>query len=141
MGGDERVLRGESGEESLAIELSEAALVQALGFRSEEEKPGADGELDFRLYIEGKGCDGFYYGVCRDGHRKGDYCFPQEGSGVRVLVDPETWSYVKGSRIDWVDDERGRGFLVENPRHRAFRGKFFKRKSWQESLRLGREGG
>jgi iron-sulfur cluster assembly accessory protein len=90
-----------------------------------------------RLYLEGKGCDGFYYGVTFDDAQLEDHRFPQEltpQSEIDVIVDPDTLQFVSGSTIDWVNDERGQGFLVNNPSQRAFRGKFFKRKSWLEKF-------
>jgi len=82
-----------------------------------------------RLYLDGKGCDGFFYGVTFDQAEATDLHFLQHD--IDVIVDPETIEFVHGSTIDWVDDERGRGFLVDNPRHSKFRGKFYKRPSWQ----------
>ena len=86
-----------------------------------------------RLYLEGKGCDGFTYGVAFDAPTASDLIFSQTG-GIQVAVDTQTLPFVQGSTIQWVDDERGKGFLVENPHHRKFRGKFFKRKDWEQKL-------
>ena len=86
-----------------------------------------------RLYLEGKGCDGFYYGICFDTIRQDDHHYPQD-HGVTVVVDPDTITFVHGSTVEWIDDERGQGFLVNNPHHRKFRGKFFKRQAWQDHL-------
>ena len=85
-----------------------------------------------RLYLEGKGCDGFFYGVCFDTERPDDTSILQ--GSLKIVVDKETLQYVDGSSIDWVDDERGKGFLVSNPNHKQFRGKFFKRKQWKTKL-------
>jgi iron-sulfur cluster assembly accessory protein len=90
-----------------------------------------------RVWLEGKGCDGFYYGVSFDQANGDDIVFIS--SGVQVVVDPQTIEYVDGSEIDWIDDERGRGFLVNNPNHKKFRGKFYKRQQWQERLRSNRD--
>ncbi|MCX6125827.1 MAG: iron-sulfur cluster assembly accessory protein [Proteobacteria bacterium] len=92
-----------------------------------------------RLYLEGKGCDGFYYGVTFDEPSIEDVRFPQLNQLnndflIDVVVDPETLQFVEGSEIDWVDDERGRGFLVNNPNQKSFRGKFFKREAWKKKL-------
>ena len=85
--------------------------------------------LQLRLYIEGKGCDGFYYGVSFDQATSEDSHF--EDLGVKIIVDKDTLRFCDGSTIDWVDDERGKGFLVDNPNHNKFRGKFFRRKNWE----------
>ncbi len=93
---------------------------------------------DLRLYIEGKGCDGFTYGVSFDLAQAGDVHFPQfddkQDKIVDLVIDPDTIKYVNGSTINWIDDERGKGFLVENPLHKKFRGKFFKREGWEQKL-------
>lgn len=90
------------------------------------------GESALRLYIEGKSCDGFYYGVCVDTPSPGDiHCLCD---GVNVIIDEQAYPYLVGSVLDWVDDERGKGFLVNNPRQKAFRGKFFRRKDWQRRI-------
>lgn len=110
------------------VSLAPEALTAALKFA--EEVPEYEGK-SLRLYIEGKGCDGFNYGVTFDDATATDIRFEQ-GSGVVLVLDKEVLPYVEGAVIQWVDDERGRGFLVENPLHRKFRGKFFKRSSWSK---------
>lgn len=82
-----------------------------------------------RLYLDGKGCDGFYYGLCFDKKENKDHVIVVDN--LNLVVDSETLKYVKGSKIDFIDDDRGRGFLVENPNQKNFRGKFFKRKNWE----------
>lgn len=88
--------------------------------------------LSLRLYLEGKGCDGFYYGVSFDRRSADDICFDNEG--LELIVDRATLKFVDDSTIDWIDDQRGQGFLVDNPNHRRYRGKFFKKTSWQQWL-------
>lgn len=87
-------------------------------------------KFDLRVYLSGKGCDGFEYGVSFDARQ--DVDLAEAFDSIVTIIDPETAKYVGGSTIDWVDDERGRGFLVENPNHKKYRGKFFKRKGWEE---------
>ena len=87
--------------------------------------------LPLRVYLAGKGCDGFDYGVCfTDEISPDDH--QEFHENLKIICDQNTLSIVKGSTIDWVNDERGQGFLVTNPRHGLFKGKFYKRKSWQE---------
>ncbi len=96
-----------------------------------------------RLYLSGKGCDGFEYGVSFDDPAEDDLiCQPSDQEKQNVddkdrlcfIVDPETAEFVNGSEISWVDDERGKGFLVENPKHKRFRGKFFKDDQWRRKI-------
>lgn len=118
----------------MAITMDEQAILQTRQFQQEHEEWRS---LFLRLYLAGKGCDGFSYGVSFDDAKEEDLHIRQEASDgqlVELIVDPDTFRFVKGARITWVDDERGRGYLVENPRHKSFRGKFFKRKGWEERL-------
>lgn len=112
--------------DALRIVLSEAAQAEAERLEATPEFSGKP----VRLYLEGKGCDGFFYGVAFSDPLPGDLTY-QQGK-LTLVVDKETFPFLAGSRVEWVDDERGRGFLVENPNHRRFRGKFFKRKAWQD---------
>ncbi len=115
------------------IMLTPAALQAAIKYQ--EDVPEYR-DLDLRLYLSGKGCDGFDYGVTFSTAESDDAIFTTS-SGLKIIVDPKTLPFVRGSTIEWVDDERGRGFLVENPRHKKFRGKFYKRANWQERLLEG----
>lgn len=113
-----------------AIYISPQALAAALDLQKHTARYR---NLPLRLYIDGKGCDGFYYGVTFDPQSPDDLVFPQEG-GLVCIIDPPAFEFCKGSTIEWIDDERGTGFLVENPQQWKFRGKFFKRKAWIEKL-------
>lgn len=110
------------------ILLTDAALVQARALAADPERAGHG----LRFYIDGKGCDGFFYGVAFDLRGERDLGYDQDG--LPLIVDPESFRFMHGSRVDWIDDERGRGFLVENPGHRRYRGKFFKKNAWKDKL-------
>lgn len=115
--------------EEAHIYLTPGALAQALELqRTTPEYSG----LPLRLYIEGKGCDGFYYGVNFDKAEPDDLHFSIDE--LECIVDNRTLLFCKGSTIDWVDDERGKGFLVENPKEKSFRGKFYKKSTWRTRL-------
>ena len=108
------------------ITLSARARAKATELSHNTDKPS------LRLYLEGKGCDGFYYGVAFDYPTSSDHHFPQ--GGVDVIVDSDSLRFVAGSSIDWVDDQRGSGFLVTNPAHKKYRGKFYKKSFWRQQL-------
>jgi iron-sulfur cluster assembly accessory protein len=88
---------------------------------------------DLRLYLAGKQCDGFEYGVSFDTREIDDKVIPIDKT-INLICDPRTLEFVDGSTIDWVNDERGKGYLVINPNHKRFRGKFFKKSAWKEKL-------
>ena len=118
--------------EPLKIIMTAEAIAAALDLQ--KTNPEHSGKA-LRIYLAGKGCDGFEYGVGFD-LADGDDIHIDTGQSreVDVVVDKKTLGFVAGSTILWVDDERGRGFLVENPSHRKFRGKFYKSKFWEQRL-------
>ena len=71
-------------------------------------------DLALRVYVTPGGCSGFSYGMTfAEGAEEGDVIAEQEG--VRVVVDPMSAMYVKGSEIDFVDDLMGQSFQIRNP--------------------------
>ncbi len=111
------------------IKFTADAIIQARRIAHEsnfsDQKP-------IRVYIDGKGCDGFYYGVAFSEQETNDLIGEQDG--LTIICDQESHQFLRGSLVTWVDDTRGQGFLVENPNHRKFRGKFYRKKDWQERL-------
>lgn len=75
--------------------------------------PDAEGK-DLRIFIQGVGCSGFAYGFAFDEPRDGDTVI-EASDTLRVLVDPHSAPHLNGSSVDFVDDERGSGFTVDNP--------------------------
>ena len=71
-------------------------------------------EAGLRVFISEGGCSGFSYGMALEEE-------PQEGdqvvetSGVKLIVDEYSWSYVVGSEIDYVNSLMGGGFTIHNP--------------------------
>lgn len=121
----------ESGQISVCLE--DDAVAHAI--RLSQSRTEWEG-LPLRLYIDGKGCSGFYYGLSFDHETSEDIRISQQSAADELLLitDKDTAPFVDGSVISWVDDERGCGFLVTNPRHKQFRGKFFRRKDWQQRI-------
>lgn len=70
-------------------------------------------DKDLRIFIQGADCSGLAYGFTFDEQQAGDTVV--EAGGIRVLVDPQSAPYLQGATVDWVNDERGAGFTVDNP--------------------------
>ena len=68
-----------------------------------------------RVYVAGGGCCGVNFGMALDNNiRDIDTTF--ETDGVRVVVDEVSIDYLRGARIDFVNDPvRGAGFAVDSP--------------------------
>ena len=73
----------------------------------------AAGPAGLRLQVEKGGCAGMQYTMQVDAPKPADQIFAQDG--VSVLVDTESYSYLQGSTIDYVDALNDSGFKLENP--------------------------
>lgn len=77
-----------------------------------ERQPSQD--LALRVYVTPGGCSGFNYGMTfAEEVEEGDSVVEQDG--VRVVVDPMSAMYLKGSEVDFVDALMGGGFALRNP--------------------------
>lgn len=97
--------------ETNAVQLTPAAaeiIRQLLAERNLDES------YALRLYLAGRTCSGWQYGMALDNNpAETDLIF--ECEGVRLLVDDQSIEYLRGATVDFIDDERGKGFLVDNP--------------------------
>jgi iron-sulfur cluster assembly accessory protein len=68
-----------------------------------------------RVYVSGGGCSGLSYGMAiEDAPEEGDQVFAE--NGVQIVVDPKSYMYIAGAKIDWATDQMmGGGFKIENP--------------------------
>jgi iron-sulfur cluster assembly accessory protein len=76
------------------------------------EMPEAVGR-ELRIFVQAGGCSGVQYGFTFDEHQDGDTVV--EAGGIRILVDPQSAPFLTGAAVDYVDDERGVGFVVDSP--------------------------
>jgi iron-sulfur cluster assembly accessory protein len=99
-----------SGESKPLLTLTEAAIEKVKFFA----KTMPDSlEKPLRIFIQGGGCSGFQYGFTFDEKKENDNVI--ETGGVTVVVDPQSATYLKDARVNYVEDFRGAGFAVENP--------------------------
>lgn len=67
-----------------------------------------------RVYVQGSGCCGVQYGMALDNKTyEQDVFF--EFDGVKLVVDPVSLDYMRGTVIDFVDGPQGKGFAINNP--------------------------
>lgn len=67
-----------------------------------------------RVSVVGGGCSGFQYSLDLDKEeRLGDLSFDVDG--LRVIVDPMSVQYLKGTTIDYVETAYQSGFSFTNP--------------------------
>lgn len=96
--------------EGNTINLTEGAINKVKAFATTNKDAGGK---HLRVYVQGGGCSGFQYGFTFDEQRDDDQI--SEVGGVKVVLDPVSLPYLKGATVDWVEDFRGSGFVVQNP--------------------------
>ena len=70
--------------------------------------------LKLRVFVQGGGCSGFQYGFTFDEDQQEDDTAVDK-DGVRLLVDPMSFQYLIGAKIDYKDDIDGARFIINNP--------------------------
>ncbi|MBX9740184.1 MAG: iron-sulfur cluster insertion protein ErpA [Beijerinckiaceae bacterium] len=76
-------------------------------------KGEAEGAM-LRVAVNGGGCSGFSYSFDIDTKRAEDDLVIENGDAT-VLIDSVSLDFLKGARIDFVDDLIGQSFKIDNP--------------------------
>ena len=98
-------------ETAEVVTLTERAAGKVRDLMAQE--PAGEAEV-LRIAIQGGGCGGYEYQLGFDrGATADDTEF--EFYGVRVVVDPASAPYLKGSTVDFVESLQESGFKVDNP--------------------------
>lgn len=91
--------------------LFTASAAEAISKALKEE--GEAGDF-LRVSVVGGGCSGYQYGLDFDKEeRMGDLAL--EFGGVKVVIDPISLGYLKGTVVDYVSGLNGTGFQFKNP--------------------------
>jgi iron-sulfur cluster assembly accessory protein len=93
------------------ISLTDRAVAELKDLMQSQGREAAS----LRIWVAGGGCSGLSYGMGLDDDapEQGDMTFEQDG--VRIIVDPISLGYMEGSKVDFVDDDFGGGFKIDNP--------------------------
>jgi iron-sulfur cluster insertion protein len=70
--------------------------------------------LKLRVFVTGGGCSGFQYGFSFDEAVNEDDSVISN-HGAELLVDPLSYQYLAGARVDYVEGLQGAKFVVNNP--------------------------
>ena len=92
------------------LEFTSGAAEKVLELIEEEQNDA----LKLRVYVQGGGCSGFQYGFTFDEEQQEDDTAVDK-DGVRLLVDPMSFQYLIGAKIDFKDDIDGARFIINNP--------------------------
>ena len=96
--------------EPAGIELSTSAVGKIRELLVEENNTA----LRLRIYVTGGGCSGFSYGFAfEEQTAEDDNLFDRDGVGV--VVDPMSFAYLAGARVDFEDGLEGARFIISNP--------------------------
>lgn len=69
---------------------------------------------NLRVMVIGGGCSGFTYDMnFVDNINPGDW--ELEFEGLNVVVDPMSYTYLEGTKIDYIESFQYSGFRFENP--------------------------
>lgn len=100
--------------------MSEAATEHLVGLTAsaarrvaeilQAEAPGSA----LRVGVDGGGCSGFQYTYDIVGARAAEDLV-LERDGATVLIDQTSLEFLRGARIDFVDNLMGRMFKIDNP--------------------------
>jgi iron-sulfur cluster assembly accessory protein len=93
------------------IYLSQAAANEIRRLQASRQKT----DSYFRLGVQQGGCSGLYYTLdfC-DAPYGGDRAC--ESQGISILVDEESYSYLKDLKLDFAEDLMGGSFRFQNPK-------------------------
>lgn len=92
------------------MELTELAVSKVQQMAVDQEL----GDQGLRIMVVGGGCSGFTYDMdFAEGEKSGDWTF--DFHGLKVFVDPMSFAYLEGTKIDYVESFQFSGFHFENP--------------------------
>ncbi|MEL6329887.1 MAG: iron-sulfur cluster assembly accessory protein [Planctomycetota bacterium] len=98
--------------EQAGVILSETA-AREIKTIIEQQELDAD-KVRLRVGVKGGGCSGFSYILdLTETQKDSDEEFEQHG--VRVICDPKSLLYLRGTTVDFKDEIMGRGFVFNNP--------------------------
>ncbi len=87
------------------------AAVEAVSKALKEE--GEEGDF-LRVSVVGGGCSGYQYGLDFDKEeRMGDLSL--DFNGTKIVIDPISAGYIRGTVVDYVSGLHGTGFQFKNP--------------------------
>ena len=91
------------------LQISQAAALHLLSLVPDD----APERTGLRIFVQKGGCAGLQYEMRVDQVAKGDLL--SERDGAVVMVDEQSYAFLKGAELDYCDDLTGTGFRIVNP--------------------------
>jgi len=96
------------------IELTDTAAAELKQLLKKEKKV----DHGLRIFVAGMGCNGLQYGLMLEkSPKEGEEV--SESNGVKIFYDKEIKDDIDEFRIDFIDNEYGKGFVIDNPNARC----------------------
>ena len=97
---------------SSTITLTETAATAVQDLFTERDLEG----YSLRVFVSsgGCGCSGPQYGMALENNQNANDSVSSQ-HGVNLVVDDISAEYLSGAVIDYIEDETGTGFKIENP--------------------------
>ena len=96
--------------EPVSMTFTDNAAAKVKSLIAEEDND----RLKLRVFVTGGGCSGFQYGFSFDETVNEDDTVI-ENKDAELLVDPLSYQYLVGAKIDYVEGLEGARFVVDNP--------------------------
>lgn len=97
-------------QEQVGISVTDRAAEEVRAVLTDQGEPDAM----LRIYVAGGGCSGLQYGMALETEpMEGDRVF--EEKGVRIVIDQQSYPYLMGANVDYLEGLMGAGFKIENP--------------------------
>ncbi len=93
----------------MSIALTKEAITEVKRMMAKESREG----IALRVGVKGGGCSGLSYFL--DFDQKKDKDLEMDFEGIKVVVDPKSDLYLKGTTLDYVDTLQEKGFRFMNP--------------------------
>lgn len=100
-----------------AVRLNELSAKMVRQFIDGSDNAKDSEEIFLRVKIQGGGCAGFQYQLALDSSSEKDFVFSSHGE--TIVVDPESFEFIKGAEVTYTDGINGSGFEVLNPRAKS----------------------
>ncbi len=108
---EESIIGSEAQVATSPVTLTDRAAQELKSLLQEQEKPNAA----LRVWVAGGGCSGLQYGMALDDSEPEDGDQILNDHDLKIFVDEMSLRYMTGSVVDYVDDQFGGGFKIENP--------------------------
>ncbi len=92
------------------IEITDAAAEELKQLLEKEKKT----DHGLRIFAAGMGCGGVQYGLTLERSPK-EQDAVSENKGIKIIFSKDIQEDIEGFKIDYIDNEYGKGFIIDNP--------------------------